>query len=757
MAFSYFTIFSLFLSIKGHGYSSSPNNASNLSIDYNIPNNVSYVPTVGDGTTAPAPLRTVIVSIAKMVNPQGTVTTITSDNSNMIESYSSDRYIHENCDESMFRPVVTVIGTSQRDNPVVINPEDIARPVDMPSQLIVPVIDERALKQKQKDREEQQKVLKLQAEQKKIDDDVRKELDKEKEKEAKLEEIIAMNKKGKKSAKNMKKEKSPHVEKLLSANPHEKPQKVVDKNVEIIESEQIAQTLPEKVIIVKVIPKVQEENAQKSQESIMPKSFSELMKEEANQQTLEDEVFIEKVVEIKKEPKPLKSLAKETQIVVEQKPVVVEMKLPEPEVKQEEIIKPEPKTYKNKKDKEAYKKKGDKYKHQQQVEVKPKEVEKVVVLPTPENGSFEDFSPLGELTDIELPPPPLEDHHDIDYDAIMKVSKHETIGDDDIEIIPHQNSVEIRDSPEKSPEIEIIEMPTQQSPERKKKGGRKLIKNEDFYDLELNLDDLPALEPLAPLEALGVFDTTFESLSYKEYCEMPAELELKEECLMEEEQIDEEYQQKQDMKKKMSEMLKDTNMVFAMCSSLKELKVEDDGDENRSLTSSQIQTSTSSTTTTTTTTTFATDSVSSNQIGEGLDSDYKSLELEVDENFEEESKLDDEDLQLPQKDLVEGPSSFDTNSSDEADDTSSSKKSTIPKMNCNDDEETRPLITSVSSELSPSPVVAMSPVPNEISNIIISEITTAIETPTLPDLNQKTTNNNNSGGNNKRKSKKKKR
>lgn len=753
MAFSYFTFFSLFLSIKGHGYPSSPNNASNLSIDYNIPNNVSYVPTVGDGTTAPAPSRTVIVSIAKMVNPQGTVTTITSDNSNMIESYSSDRYIHENCDESMFRPVVTVIGSSQRDNPVIINPEDIARPVDMPSQLIVPVIDERALLQKQKDREEQQRVLKLQADQKKLDE-VKKEL----EKEAKLEEIIAMNKKGKKGAKNMKKEKSPPVEKPLPVI--EKPQKavVVEKDIEIIDPELIAQKLPEKVIIVKVIPKVQvEENAQKSQESIMPKSFSELMKEEALQ-TLEDEVFVEKV-ETKKDLKSSKSLVKETPIVVEQKLEVVEIKLPEMEVKQEEITKPEPKPYKNKKDKEAYKKKGDKFKQHQQVEVKPKEVEKVMVLPTPEIGMFEDFSPLGELTDIELPPPPLEDHHDIDYDAIMKVSKHETIGDDDIEIIPHQNSVEIKDSPEKSPEIEIIEMPTRESPERNKKSGRKLIKNEDFYDLELNLDDLPALEPLAPLEALEIFDTTFESLCFKENSDLPADLEKKAECSMNlecSEQSDDEYQQKQDMKKKMSEMLKDTNMVFAMCSSLKELKVEDDGD-NRSLTSSQIQTSTSSTTTTTTTTTFATDSVSSNQIGEGLDSDYKSLELEVDENFEEESKLDDEDLPLPQKESVEGPSSFDTNSSDEADDTSSSKKSTISKMNCNDDEETRPLITSVSSELSPSPVVAMSPVPIEISNIIISEITTAIETPTLPDLNQKTTNNNSSGGNNKRKSKKKKR
>lgn len=754
MAFSYFTFFSLFLSIKGHGYPSSPNNASNLSIDYNIPNNVSYVPTVGDGTTAPAPSRTVIVSIAKMVNPQGTVTTITSDNSNMIESYSSDRYIHENCDESMFRPVVTVIGSSQRDNPVIINPEDIARPVDMPSQLIVPVIDERALLQKQKEREEQQRKLKLQADQKKIEE-VKMEL----EKEAKLEEIIAMNKKGKKGAKNMKKEKSPPVEKSLPTN--EKPQKaiVVEKDVEIIDPELTAQKLPEKVIIVKVLPKVQvEENAQKSQESIMPKSFSELMKEEAIK-NLEDEVFVEKV-ETKKDLKSSKSLAKETPIVVEQRPEVVEIKLPVPEVKKDVIIKPEPKPYKNKKDKEAYKKKGDKFKQQQQVEVKPKEAEKVVVLSSPDIDAFEDLSPLEELTDIELPPPPLEDHHDIDYDAIMKVSKHETIGDDDIEIIPHQNSVEIKDSPEKSPEIEIIEMPMEESPEIINIVGRKLINNEDFYDLELNLDDLPALEPLAPLEALELFDTTFETLCFKDNSDLPADLDKKAECSMNlecSEQDDDEYQQKQDMKKKMSEMLKDTNMVFAMCSSLKEMKVEDDGD-NRSLTSSQIQTSTSSTTTTTTTTTFATDSVSSNQIGEGLDSDYKSLELEVDENFEEESKLDDDDdLPLPQKDLVGGPSSFDTNSSDEADDTSSSKKSTISKMNCNDDEETRPLITSVSSELSPSPVVAMSPVPIEISNIIISEITTAIETPTLPDLNQKTTNNNSSGGNNKRKSKKKKR
>ena len=752
MAFSYFTFFSLFLSIKGHGYPSSPNNATNLSIDYNIPNTVSYVPTVSDGTTAPAPSRTVIVSIAKMVNPQGTVTTITSDNSNMIESFSSDRYIHENCDESMFRPV-TVIGKSQRDNPVIFNPENIARPVDMPSQLIVPVIDERALLQKQKEREEQQKVLKLLADEKKIE-----EIKKQLETDAKLEEITVMSKKGKKDAKNMKKEKSPPVEMALLAN--EMPQKVVfEENVEFIDPELVAQKLPEKVFIIKVIPKVQvDENAQKSREPIMPKSFSELMKKDAKE-NLDDDVFVEKV-EIKNEVMPSKSLSLETQNFVEQKPVFVEIKLPDPEGKLDAIKKPEPKAHKSKKDKEAYKKKGDKFKQQQQVEVKPKIAEKVLVLPTAEIEVFEEIPPLGKLTDIELPPPPLEDHHDIDYDAIMKISKHETIGDDDIEIIPHQNSVEIKDSPEKSPEIEIIEMPTQESPEKCKKVGRKLIKNEDFYDLGLSLDDLPALEPLAPLEALELFDTTFESLCFKDNSNLPLDTETKAECSMNlerSEQSDDEYQQKQDMKKKMSEMLKDTNMVFAMCSSLKEMKVEDDGD-NRSLTSSQIQTSTSSTTTTTTTTTFATDSVSSNQIGEGLDSDYKSLELENDENFEEESKLDDEDSKLPQKKEVDGLSSYDTNSSDEADDNSSSKKLSFPKMNCNDDEETRPLITSVSSELSPSPVVAMSPVQVEISNIIITEITTAIETPTLPDLNQKTTNNNNSsGGNNKRKSKKKKR
>lgn len=379
---------------------------------------------------------------------------------------------------------------------------------------------------------------------------------------------------------------------------------------------------------------------------------------------------------------------------------------------------------------------------------KGKKWEKIeVVQPTKEEKPVEDFPPLG------LPPPPPtmleDDFKKNDENAIMKISMHEAIDDDDIQIVPHKSSVEV------SPETKKPETPV-----KSKKNGKKnktVAKLNEFYDYDVNLDldDMPPLEPLPPLEP---FDN-FEELTIKDSPEP--------ECLINllESPEDPEYESKQKMKQKISEILKETNLIFAMCSSLKEMKLDD------SLASSMIQTSTSSITTATTTTTFATDSASSAimEPQEGLDSDYKSLELEVDENFEsagslkESSELEEmPDMQvlLPPKD-EEDISSFDTTSSDDADDTNSSKKST--KINRDDDEELRPLITSVSSATS------LSPLSSSQSHSASAKLISPIASPTiitLPETNQKPTaatgnltiaatpNNN---GNNKKKFRKKKR
>lgn len=85
-------------------------------------------------------------SIENIVNPLGTVTTIVrssggADRDQMVDSFQSsdiafpDQYIHENCDEALFRPVVQVIELgSEADS----EPPQSA-PVRMNSNLIVPV------------------------------------------------------------------------------------------------------------------------------------------------------------------------------------------------------------------------------------------------------------------------------------------------------------------------------------------------------------------------------------------------------------------------------------------------------------------------------------------------------------------------------------------------------------------------------------------------------------------------------------------
>jgi hypothetical protein len=290
-----------------------------------------------------------------------------------------------------------------------------------------------------------------------------------------------------------------------------------------------------------------------------------------------------------------------------------------------------------------------------------------------------------------LPKIEIEDHREANKNAIMKISMHETIGDDDIQIIPHEDIVEIRES----------------SPEPIKE--EKFIKNDDFYDID---DELPALEPF-----------TFEG---------------------DEKVDDEEYLQKQEMKSKMSKLLKDTNMVFAMCSSLKEL-----GEGESSLSSSShIQRSTSSSlTTNTTTATFA--SASSNADREGHDSDYKSLDLDLEESSENITEFkvpQPPPIDESEKEDPEDISSFEATSS-ETDADSDSKKNFADKFKREDDEELRPLLETSITSLS-SPVDATTTITTTEANA----------TSTLPELNQKSqTTTTNTSNNGKRKNKKKRR
>lgn len=95
--------------------------------------------------------RTLYVSVGKVVNPLGTVTTITESPQESIiaanefsEEYSSGAYIHENCDESMFRPYVAVISGVIDDGSGASGggkDECVEMPEPIGQKLIVPVID----------------------------------------------------------------------------------------------------------------------------------------------------------------------------------------------------------------------------------------------------------------------------------------------------------------------------------------------------------------------------------------------------------------------------------------------------------------------------------------------------------------------------------------------------------------------------------------------------------------------------------------
>lgn len=83
-----------------------------------------------------------------MVNPLGTVTTITESPEESVnaaneftEAYSSGAYIHENCDESMFRPYVAVISGTIDSGKDDLSDDQCHRPTPIGQKLIVPVFD----------------------------------------------------------------------------------------------------------------------------------------------------------------------------------------------------------------------------------------------------------------------------------------------------------------------------------------------------------------------------------------------------------------------------------------------------------------------------------------------------------------------------------------------------------------------------------------------------------------------------------------
>lgn len=728
-------------------------------------------PAAGDQPIPVAQSQTVVVSI---VNPQGRVTTVTKPVNtidSLQESFSSDRYIHENCDETLFRPVVTVISNLNQQQTECFEQMEVSQPIDMPLQLIVPVIDEQFLQQKQREKQVHKNILKEQRlkteiEQKKNEEissniktahyfeTVQAELEmKPKPIEIKKEDVplaavastSGYQKKGKKTQKYNKKsqfdikkfdKKDLSPPKILPAQ-----EKCVVQR-EIVEIKEVEMKMK---IIEVPLEIIQAQHEVAESEVIQPELGTVKVSEPETVETCEPEISLKVIAEPIMEV-PSKSdqyLTELTEQKLESEAIEEFSSLTEVRSKNEEPIEFLPlsltetvvaefakpldliikKEWKNKKDKYSRKnQQSSEIKKMQQKTVKEDETIKVKPLKVVELK--DEFIEIVE----ELPSDlwPTDDHCEIDSDAIMKISKHEQIGDDEIEIVPHQNSTEIDESPEKS--ISDMEEPAHDStiPDvtSVKTDENRFIKNEDFYEL----DDLPPLETFD-----GNFET-FEENTEKETLPKPD---------------DEQFLHKQELKKKMSEILKNTNMVFAMCSSLKEVQ---DDEESKSIGSSQIQTSTSSTNTTATAT-FA--SASSNQTGEGQDSDYRSLELDMEIESPSEQQTVGE-FKIP--DVLElkpieydDVSSIEVTSSETDADDSSKKSNTKSSLNQEDDEELRPLLATSTTSLI-SPVLTS-------SGDASTTITTEADIPTLPEINQKSSQiiASNNGNGNKRKNKKKRR
>jgi hypothetical protein len=677
-----------------------------------------------------ASAHTVVVSI---VNPQGIITTVNeSQTLEFVENKFDDNYILENCDETMFRPVITVM--TDHSKQMQLNKEldidECSKPVEMPLELVVPVIDERVMEEKKRMREVERsrKEQEAAAAAKKLKEEV----------------AVVQTKKGKKAQKFGKKEPEQKKQPIVVQKPSQDELKTdklpikreeeavvevfeekkieIDNKSSFVEDKKEAEAPPPLVEVEKLktkATKVVNENKKKPKEEKI-----EAMVEEPQEEW--DFSSQEPPVEVKKEPetiiidfpalgeekKETKKEAKKWKKEKKVKEVTPEVEIPpectDTEQQHDMEIQQEPSV-------EAVPPKVISFLQVMQSvdSPKPQKVE-TIELPKPIAAVIETAAPKSDswkrnkknkkktspVLDMPLPQQlDIDDHKEIDKEAIMKISMHETIGDDEIQIVPLEEILTIQDnSPQKDGEQQTF------------------IKNEDFYDID---DELPPLEP---------FDGTFDLACGARSCEQETKVEKKE------------------MKKTMSDLLKDTNMVFAMCSSLKELKADE---ESKSMSSSEhIQRSTSSSlTTNTTTATFA--SASSQQIGEGLDSDYRSLELEMEEAAQQQQEEEEEEpeFKIPlaitksssiEKDDAEDISSFEATSS-ETDDSSKAVK-----FKREDDEELRPLLETSTTSLS-------LPVSSGSNTLTTTE---ANETSTLPETNQKPQATSN---NSKRKNKKKRR
>lgn len=627
-----------------------PNEERNSNIAYvDKPNFSSFLPNV----------------VVSVVNPQGTVTTVTNNTMQQNESSTTEIFIHENFDETLFRPVIMGDLHQQAIPNYELGADNASEVVDMPLELIVPVIDETLLQQKRKEHGDEKTITKTEF--------VEAEKNMQKYNSQPLKAIersqgsqcYQKRKKGLKNKKND--EKKTQQENLLfdekSNESFIKPMSSGEKS------------LPDKV-------------AQETR-------FSNSLKEQSNEKPLTQELAIKLAVEALSDEKKLESKTAESISKQQGLETLETSKRGQQELTFPKTLPNEVSCRKEKAsmDPKVVEKTIETFGEKGKEENKCDNFAKHDTVRTEMEDDFLSLIGQNQSEKNAVGTTPLEDiRQPLFVENVNEITSHDCLAEDDAHSDPDAN---------------LIDESLIYSQDFSRDAQHEFIKNEDFYDID---EDLP---PLEPLELFEPFNSPLKSESQ---CESVCP--------------------KQEMKQKMSELLKDTNIVFAMCSSLKEMK--DDSDVMSS--SSQIQRSTSSSLrTNTTTATFA--SANSNASLEVQDIDDSSPV----EQFAS-SDLKTLDIEKPSAEEGEETSGFETTSSETEE---SSKKLNIIESSFTreHDEELRPLLESSIISLSPSASSSAAMDAIETINILA-----------LPETNQKlpsTQPASNSNSGNKRKNKKK--
>lgn len=589
------------------------------------------------------------VTIAKVVNPLGTVTTVSNvagDREGQDPTGVPEVYMHENCDEALFRPVVTVHGTPgeaererrgsslDRLTTAVIASDGPATLISR--ELIVPVIEEKDMVYFSKPKKKDEENI------------------------AKFEELSSINKKSKKDEPEI-------IESIPETTERNMTGDFV--NVEVVERKTEE-------------PPKQSSNTRKKEKT--PPARSEPKKKPAPE-PIEVIEILEPMEELELPPveKPTRNNNKKNGKKKEEK-----AKSPPAETKQTKPTTPAAPQASNNTRKEAKQDNRKRKEKQQQPPPAPAPEPEPVRLPTPPppapppaedevlKSICDDFPPLEALKidDLELFGEANEPENlklireDISVQESMLASSIKAavesedpepmeFGGDGGEVELGRESVVDRSIKCEEVSTSVVEF----------EDSKEVAKQEEFYELSARYE-MPALEPFVckDFEDLGFSEDDKKGKVAASAVKQASE----EKTLINFESPLQEEPKEVVPSVKSKSILDDRNIVFAMCSSLREASEfgESSCSGSKSLSTSMTRQA----------------DLKPQLSVEGQDSDYKSLELEVDENAMFAS-------QLPASSASDEETSNSNN-----DDQEEEAKPSSGKLSAGDDEdeELQPLISS---------------------------------------------------------------